>query len=196
MRSILLISCVVAGAASQAQTLSIPAGNNETQLIAAAEAEGSMFPRRAAPVVLARAFVPTPSLDVSSFENKGSENRKCVVGYEMGPIRSGEFVIGGQLSGPRAMMHGRQGKVWWAPLHHAAEMPPLVVRGRNLENPSDTVRFTSSNIAWPVTPGGPRVQESDREYFFPSGITIPTAGRWLLVATSGADWGCFILSVR
>jgi hypothetical protein len=93
------------------------------------------------------------------------------------------------------MRAGEVGKVWWAPLHYSHDMPPLLVRGRSLTNPRDTVRFTSARIAWPVFPGAKSVPEAELKYFFPSGITIPKPGRWLLIATSGANWGCFILTV-
>ena len=120
----------------------------------------------------------------------------------MGPIRSGEFVIGGMLGGTSALRVGRAGKVWWAPLHQSRDMPPLVVRGRHLTAvrgpgltvPADTVRHVKSNVAWPVTSGAPPVPEAEREYFFPSGITVPQGGRWLLIATSGENWGCFIIT--
>jgi hypothetical protein len=94
------------------------------------------------------------------------------------------------------MRAGRPGKVWWAPLHYAADMPPLVVRGRNSTTPGDTVWYTTSNVAWPVTPGAPRVPPAERKYFFPSGITLPTAGHWVLIATSGSNWGCFIVTTK
>jgi hypothetical protein len=109
-------------------------------------------------------------------------------------VRSGEFVIGGQLGGAYRLndeINAKLGapglirKIWWTPLHFASVMPALVVSGRKLGVPSDTLQFLSSRIAW----------NSDSEYFFPSGFRIPSAGRWLLVASSGPNWGCFILTV-
>jgi hypothetical protein len=174
------------------QTPSIPDGRNEASIVAAAEAEGAGFPRH-------------------TESRTNSYPRSCAIGYDLGPARSGEFSIGGNLGGvpasnrglaelitqpgSAAMRAGHVGKVWWAPDHQSRDMPPLVVRGRSLSNSRDTVRYSSTNIAWPVQPGAKPLPESARKYFFPSGITIPAPGRWLLVATSGDNWGCFILTV-
>jgi hypothetical protein len=181
MRNILalvaLTVCGLLGAnPASGQRLSIPRGNTETELKAEAEKEGAVYSR-----------TPTRVTE--------AEPRVCAIGLGLGPARSGEFTIGGNLGGGAAMRAGRPGKVWWSPLYATRDMPPLLVRGRSLTNPQDTVRFTSANVAWPVTPGAPPIPEAERKYFFPSGITIPTPGRWLVIATSGPNWGCFILSV-
>ncbi len=172
-----LVSLLICGVPSSAQTLRIPRAGTVEQLRAEAAAEGAAFAR------------------ASNASDASAAPRVCVEAFEMGPARSGEFTIGGNLAGTSAMIAGHTGKVWWAPLHHARNMPPLVVRGRSVTT-GDTVRFASANVAWPVGPGLVRVPEAERKYFFPSGITIPTAGRWLLIATSGPNWGCFILTVR
>ncbi len=114
-------------------------------------------------------------------------------------VRSGEFTIGGQLGDylyPTSALHaGHRGKIWWRPDLAKAEMS-LEVRGRSLTNPQDTLRFNSATVAWPVGEGvGRSVPPKLRDYFFPSGIVVPKPGRWLLVATSGANWGCFIVNV-
>jgi hypothetical protein len=175
--ALILAMCVSGGREVLAQSLRVPQGASEAQIVAAAHADGEAYPR----------FLTTAPRDALP--------RRCVAAWEIGPAQSGEFTIGGNLAGSVAMRAGRPGKVWWAPLHYAADMPPLVVRGRSLTTPSDTLIFTTAKIAWPVTPGGPRVPPAQRKYFFPSGITIPGPGRWLLIATSGPNWGCFILTV-
>jgi hypothetical protein len=159
------------------QFRAVPRNSGEAEMIAVAEAEGAAFRR------------------IALTDGNSAAPRVCVSGYDLGPASSGEFTIGGNLGGSVAMLAGRQGKVWWAPLHRAAHMPPLVVRGRRLTTPSDTLRFTTGTIASPTAPGGPRLLPAERKYFFPSGIVIPRRGRWLLIATSGANWGCFILTV-
>lgn len=170
-----------------AQGTPIPSGTSEAEIIAAAERQGQDFPQYESPKEPSPRFAAVQS---------GSSERRCVEGTGVGPIRSGEFVIGGQLGGSRMMTAGRQGKVWWAPLNHSRDMPPLVVRGRNLASPGDTVHYTTPNVAHPVTPGAPAIPEARRDYFFPSGIILPTRGRWLVIATSGRNWGCFIISAK
>jgi hypothetical protein len=167
-----------AAARLPAQTPQIPSGSSEAQIKTEAETEGAAFTR------------------LSTGASADAAPRVCVTAFEVGPARSGEFTIGGNLAGLSGMYAGHQGKVWWAPLHNARNMPPLVVRGRSLTTPQDTVRFTSSNVAFPVVHGAPPVPEAERKYFFPSGITIPQRGRWLVIATSGPNWGCFILTVQ
>ena len=158
------------------QTPPIPSGATESHIKAAAEEEGA-----------ARAKLNAQSIDGAP--------RVCATGYDMGPVSSGEFTIGGNLGGVAAVRAGRPRKIWWAPRLAARDMPPLLVRGRSLTNPRDTLRFTSAKVAWQAVPGGPPMPETERKYFFPSGITIPHSGRWLLIATSGPNWGCFILTV-
>lgn len=168
---------LLATASSTFAQASIPNGATRDSVIGAAQLEGQAFPR-----IHERPDDTVP--------------RRCILGRGAGPARSGQFTIGGMLGDDRAMVAGRQGKVWWRPLDGAQNMPPLVVRGRNLSNLRDTIRFTTSAVAYPVPLfSRASVNESKREYFFPSGITIPTSGEWLVVATSGANWGCFILTV-
>ena len=175
IRVVLLGSAVGAAAPTlPAQTLLIPAGSNAVQVTAAAEREGAAYQRVAGP--------------------SDAEARTCALPWFNAPVKSGEFKIGGQVSPVDPLKAGQQGKIWWAPVHNAKDMPPLVLRGRNLTTMKDTVRLTISGVAYTGTPGS-RTPESRRTYFFPSGTTLPTAGRWLVIATSGANWGCFVLTV-
>lgn len=194
-RRMTIAVCVLAVGSGElrAQPLAIPRGANAAQIIANTEADGAAFRRVPNPTVLPTTFMSLRDqrrgADLFGRENEHAEGRTCAAGREIGPIRSGEFVIGGNLSGRAAMEAGRSGKVWWAPLHHGRKMPPLLVTGRSLSAPRDTLRFITSLVA--RTTGQP-----PRQYFFPSGIMVPKPGRWLMVATSGANWGCFILTVK
>ena len=147
--------------------------------VAQAEREGATWPRRS---------------EVSSQPNQDARNhwatpapRTCATATSIGPLRSGEFVIGGNIGGSEAW-HGEV-KIWWEPMH-PAESFSLVVRGVSLTTPGDTLRYTSTN--WVI--GGRPPADWSGPVFFASGLVIPSTGRWLVIATSGPDWGCFILT--
>src|SRR5688500_698223 len=89
-----LLMLICAGTPLGAQSATWP---NEAQLIAAVERGGALFPRAAS---------PAPPKSIFTTVEKGSAERRCVEGTEAGPVRSGEFVIGGQLGGTRAMTAG------------------------------------------------------------------------------------------
>jgi hypothetical protein len=146
--------------------------------IADAEAEGAVWVRRTE-----LTFQPATG---------GAEHwvdaapRKCVRAGSGNLVRSGGILIGGEISGPPA---GREVKIWWEPMH-PAESFSLVVRGAKLGPASDTLRY--ANAGWAVG-GSPKVGLTG-PIFYASGIAFPSAGQWLLIATSGPDWGCFLLS--
>ena len=168
----------------QNNTAAVLTGNTEAEIVAAAERAAAAF----------KVDTRGPSLPAKYFSEPatpGNAERKCVAASGMGPIRSGQFAIGGLLS-----ERGKTGelKIWWAPMHHAASMS-LVVRGRMVGSPGATTEFLSSNVAWPVPRSGQTVPVAERQYFFPSGVYFSSPGTWILVATQGSDWGCFILNV-
>ncbi len=149
--------------------------------VAAAEAEGAAFPRN--PVLdSARSAL------ISAYP--GSTERKCGRAPATGRgWRTGDFALGGSIEDLRA---GRHAKLWWAPLH----APPrtggvLQLRaarlGTTAEAP-DTLRQHRTDVALTVEPRSAA--------FFPGTLQLPRPGEWLVVATSGADWGCVILSVK
>ncbi len=147
--------------------------------IAAAEAEGAAFPHSAAPRNVSSAY-QTPV--------GGTTDRRCVSAAEYRPaggLRSGDFIIRGGL-GMRAT---RGDQILWLPWHNPFEYrDTLVVRAGRLGSPADTVRITRSGWAWQM--GHPRTDSG-----FPSTVTLPSAGTWLLIATAGMDWGCFEVTV-
>jgi len=162
-------------------------GKSDAEIVKAVEQEALVFPSEAAPSRLKRAF--------SAARSSGSERRVCTEASGVGPVRSGEFVIGGELSGPVSNNGPKRiaPKIWWSPLHHSGSMQ-LDVRARRLGSPEE-YRFHSTRVAWSAASSARPVPDNDKEYFFPSGIEFLHSGRWLLVATQGADWGCFILTL-
>lgn len=143
-----------------------------------AEAEGAAWVRRSEPT-----FQPVTG-GADHWVDSGS--RECVAVESAGPIRAGDFVIGGEIL--RSTV-GRQVRIWWEPMH-PAESFSLVVRGARLSPAPDTLRY--GNPGWAI--GGSPSLGAVGPIFYASGFTFPSSGRWLLIATSGPDWGCFIVT--
>jgi hypothetical protein len=102
-------------------------------------------------------------------------------------LRSGEFIMRSGFSpGPdgSGLRADRASKILWLPLHapQRGVVPGyrLLLRAVHLGDPPDSLRNTIPG----VTRGG-----------FPSSIRFPEPGQWLVIATTGADWGCFVLKV-
>ncbi len=169
--------------------------------IAQAEAEGAAFPREAQPPSLPYGF-RTDAV-------KGTDERKCVAFPDGAALshtngwdnsrRSGEFVIGGEIiEGLKASVAA---KVFWVPLHDPSSREAILhVRSIRLDQPPITARFSSSEYASSLKPervsGETRYVRDEDSIFYPSGFSLPNAGRWLFIATSAYDWGCFIVTVR
>jgi hypothetical protein len=62
------------------------------------------------------------------------------------------------------------------------------IRAARIGNPADSVRFRIEGLAYSPGPFG-------RLYGYPSSVSFPSAGQWVIVATAGNDWGCFVLDV-
>lgn len=139
--------------------------------VAEAEAEGSTWPRRLEP----------STQPVAEREPFASPKRaECVKGYGLGlgPVRSGDFVIGGNIESPAGLR-----KVWWTPSHPSVAFS-LVVRVRRIDSPPDSARLSMSDWAVSIPSGG---------FFYATGFNWPTFGHLMVIATSGPDWGCFLL---
>ena len=156
--------------------------------VAAAEKEGASFPRG-----LATSVQP----GFGAFADKGSGDRKCVDAKGSKATLSGDFE-----AGPFEIEHGagfttnwRQGhtKVWFVPRYLANNQPRelgayegLLVRGTRLDAPDVHTTYRYSTIV--------RSDRSESGYgFFNSDLWVPSAGRWMLVATYEKNWGCFIV---
>ena len=177
-----------------AQTLPIPRGADSLTAIARAELEGKTYPRRPAPDPLPGAF----HLRQSELTDKGlttfgnTADRKCVNAADNQITRSGDFVIEVVTGMARRLSAHKQAKIWWAPLHASPTMSPLRIRGFNTSALQDTLAASAYTA---VTAGDGSRRPTRRDYFFPSGITFPQSGRWLVIAASDANWGCFLFTV-
>ena len=157
-----------------------------------AEAQGADFAHDAPQVAQQPYF--------SDFPFGGTAERRCVVAaaYDAytsapnGSLRSGDFIVRGEFF--RASWGGfhavKEYKVIWVPLHGSAlRKPPLVVRAARVGNPADSVRFRVEGLAHDG------LDRPKPLYGYPSTVSFPSAGQWVIVATAGNDWGCFVLDV-
>jgi len=180
-----------------AQTPSIPRGRDTAETIRRAEAEGRGYQQLPPPTSPPGAFTvrELSEFGLTTFSNH--LNRACFEARES-IVRSGDFVIGGQLGANQIgvkqlnLMARRLAKIWWAPLHESRDMSPLRIRAINLTNQRDTLTMTAASG---YKSSGGHDASAKGEYFFPSGVTFPSSGRWLVIGTSDANWGCFILNV-
>ncbi|HEX8229636.1 MAG TPA: hypothetical protein VF826_10035 [Chloroflexia bacterium] len=117
----------------------------------------------------------------------GTAQRTCVDVAKDDIVRSGEFIAGNFqlfIEQWRPNLTEREGKIWWIPLHQD-QMPGLTVK---------LIRFEDLTTIFQVR-NFPTVGSTGVGSFYPSGVPLPSAGRWRLVATSGPDWGCFDVAV-
>lgn len=179
---------LAASSDQNALTFAQLSGTSESEIIAAAEREGAAFP-------VATDLPRRTKAVFTSSETPGTADRRCVTGSGRGPLRSGQFVIGGELSGkdPQDPRKGVAPKIWWSPLHHESKME-LLVRARRVET-SGEYWFRGVTVAYGSAGPNQEIPVEQREYFFPSGIEFLHSGKWVVIATQGSDWGCFILTM-
>jgi hypothetical protein len=176
-----LLLLATTSSAQAGTTADTTRGRVERELIARAEAEGVTHQRSSLN------WSPPARFD----QVHGTGERKCMESKtDFGPVRSGEFVVGGQLAGTYGLNPGLTRKIWWTPLYYQASMT-LSVSAYSITAPGRSFTWSSSRVAFGSGQG-----VENREYFFPSGFTVPEAGRWLVVATANrVNWGCFIITV-
>ena len=150
--------------------------------VAEAEAEGARFARSPSAAAV-QSFGARPF--------RGTSERRCVAysasegSLPAGSLRSGEFLLRTTFTGPWALRAGHGQKMLWLPLHASAgDRRPLLIRAAQREQPSDSLGQTVAGLA-----------HSRTEFGYPSTVQFPTPGEWMVVATAGADWGCFLLTV-
>ena len=153
------------------------AADSMPRAIAEAEAQGARHPR---------AEVNNPLQNAPGMA-PGSNERKCVSVDGFNAARSGDFVAGAFSGYDQAWRTG-YGKVWWQPANATRDhAPPLIVRATRLGQGDATRVFEFPDITVPV---------GSNMLFYPSGTHVPTTGQWMLVATAGPNWGCFLLTVH
>lgn len=167
-------------------TAHVSAAQRIPTTIDAAEAEGAAVPR-VSPASTPRAFTAPFG---------GTADRKCVtspVDSEPtgGSLRSGDFIIRGHLERVGAssgLQAKRDIKILWMPIHNPFSYPStLIIRGARMGDEADTLRTYVADYVYP-----PRAKT---EASFASLVRFPAAGTWVVVATAGDDWGCFLLPV-
>ena len=139
--------------------------------IAAAEEAGSAFPRaEGASVASSRKCLSVRSDQIVFPTTQGYPASYRLV--------SGEFSAASLSFG-------------WDQTYEQAKMPltpeyptkvgnGLTLSVTRIDPPGETLRFDVS--------GFPR-----NEWFFPAWPRFPTPGRWMIVATAGVNWGCFVI---
>ena len=144
----------------------------------------------------------------SSGRYEGVADRVCVdvePGVaETGAWRSGDFVAGSfdvyLEERPKDFVYN---KLWWSPAYNRPDLlAGVTVRAVRLDAPGpgpSTEIFFLDQVAWgagsaEATPT-PLPEGVHPDYFYPSGLELPTGGHWMLVATMGPNWGCFVIDL-
>jgi hypothetical protein len=152
-----------------------------------AEVEGAAFPHGVPPTALGPAFAERPF--------GGTSERRCVPSIPDdslpgGALRSGDFIIRTRFTGRGGLRvtkssYSDGSKILWIPRHGSADRgDTLLLRAVRMASPPDSFRQRVTDFP-----------HSHGEYGFVSGVRFPAPGQWLVVATAGTDWGCFLLGV-
>jgi hypothetical protein len=83
--------------------------------------------------------------------------------------------------------------VWWKPIDGSRDMT-IDITSRSLDGHKGQVDFELGPATTTYTNDRPP-QPIPEDAFFPGGARFPAPGRWIAVATSGDDWGCFVFHV-
>ncbi|WP_433201723.1 hypothetical protein ACQP00_31050 [Dactylosporangium sp. CS-047395] len=108
------------------------------------------------------------------------------VADEVRDARSGDIIAGDFVEYRRQWRPGLEpgiGKLYWIPSHPAV-------------NARMTITATSATGRVETYDAGSLATNEGGVQFYPSGIPLPSAGTWKLVAEAGGDWGCFELTLH
>jgi hypothetical protein len=114
--------------------------------------------------------------------------RKCFAATGYNPARSGDISARGFDIYNDLWTIG-YGKIAWETPNAtpgAAPAPLMTVRATRLDPPGATRVFDVHAV---------EQSTAGNTLFYPSGIHLPTSGTWMLVATAGPNWGCFLHTV-
>jgi hypothetical protein len=167
--------------------------------IAAAEAEGATFPRGPAP----------DSSRVAALGLAGGDGRRTCLRMPFGTsdttVRAGDFRVPHDF---RAIKPGVLSRTYWRPLHEPVSTTPLVVRAAYLSATASTrTMYDTLRVIEPNTVYGGRqptpaeiAEDPNKRRWSPYGtylmsMIFPRSGAWLVVMTSGPDWGCVIVDM-
>jgi len=120
--------------------------------------------------------------------DSGAKDRKCVEVGDGDIVQSGDLVAGSfRFFGSHWQLNGAR-KLWWMPRYLPASQArrPLLVEATALDRPGAVTAYRRDAM----------VRGDRGQYFFNTDFGLPEAGRWLIVATSGPNWGCFVVVVR
>ena len=178
-----LIITAVSAVHAQDEWLGRPgvAQDSVARSIREAEARGSRHPR-----ATANNIGPAAS---DNTIGRSTERRCMVTGAQA--VQSGDFTAGPFASYNDFWRQG-YGKLWWHPSEMGSTVPVLTVHATRLDQEAESRVFEASEIAWP---SGPGASAATSTRFYPTGIRLPSVGRWMLIATAGNNWGCFIHTI-
>jgi glucose/arabinose dehydrogenase len=112
-------------------------------------------------------------------------DRRCVDVNTVPNPKSGEFSVGG-FSMYDATWHQGRAKLAWKPLHPEANVP-LIVQARSLDTPGTPIEYKLTTLTGSI---------DDGTASYASEVRLPKPGNWLLTAEAGANWGCFLYTLR
>ena len=164
-------------------------GDSVPRSIAEAELQGSRSPRLPEP----GEFVQR-RLDMATV---GTSDRRCVIVGDANGARSGEMIGTPFRLWTEWWRRGPPPKLSFATAHRPPIDDPvqLIIKAHRIDEPAASYVFIGAVrvYRWPTVATAKlmQIQWSTAA----TKIDPPSSGRWLLVATLGADWGCFVLDL-
>ncbi|HTR78278.1 MAG TPA: hypothetical protein VMH39_09215, partial [Gemmatimonadaceae bacterium] len=117
----------------------------------------------------------------------GTSDRRCVEVGAADIARSGDMFAGNFVPAARTP-RTREAKFWLQPTHRPQPGVPItfVLRATRLDTVSAGWVRESEPFGLHVAPPAAVAD--------PIGLWLPSAGVWMLIATAGEDWGCFVVN--